>query len=250
MSFNVAIDGPAGAGKSTIARACAEKTGFLYVDTGAMYRAIGLYFLDQGIDIRDEEACREHLDEISVRIAYEEGLQQIYLNDENVSARIRTQEAGEAASVTSAYKAVREKLLELQRKTASENDVIMDGRDIGTTILPEAELKIYLTASSEERARRRYKELLEKGQEASLDDIQKEIEERDYRDMHREISPLKMAEDAVLVDSSDMTISEVTETIIALIEERKGEPAEEPACEQSEKNAERSTDKQPGKSAE
>ena len=221
MSFNVAIDGPAGAGKSTIAKAVAKRLNFIYVDTGAMYRAIGLYYLDQGIDIRDPEACKKALPEISVTIAHEEGVQQIYLNGENVSSRIRTQEVGEAASVTSAYPEVREKLLNLQRELAASHDVLMDGRDIGTTILPNADLKVYLTASSLVRAERRYKELIEKGEDAVLEDIQKEIEERDQRDMNREVSPLRKADDAVEVDSSFMNKEEVTDAIVALIEERR-----------------------------
>lgn len=220
MSFNVAIDGPAGAGKSTIAKAAAEQMGFIYVDTGAMYRAIGLYYLDHDIDIHDEELCSKHLDEILVTLRYNDGLQEVLLNGENVSDRIRTEGVGEAASVTSQYPEVREKLLDLQRKMAREYDVIMDGRDIGTTILPDAELKVFLTASVEVRAKRRMEELNEKGIDARLETVIREIAERDYRDMNREVSPLKKAEDAVVVDTSDMTIEEVEEKIVSLIKER------------------------------
>ena len=221
MGFNVAIDGPAGAGKSTVAKAVAAKMNFIYVDTGAMYRAIGLYFLMNGIDTSDEQACAAELDAIDVTIVYENGAQQVYLNGENVSGKIRTQEVGEAASKTSAYQAVREKLLALQRDLAEKNDVLMDGRDIGTTILPNAEVKIYLTASSYVRAQRRFKELQEKGEPCVLEEIQKEIEERDYRDMHRDISPLRRADDAIEVDSSEMSIEEVTDAIIRIIEGRR-----------------------------
>ena len=220
MSFNVAIDGPAGAGKSTIAKAAAEKMGFIYVDTGAMYRAIGLYYLENDIDIHDEEVCTEHLDEIRVTIRYNEGHQEVLLNDENVSGRIRTEGVGEAASVTSQYPEVREKLLDLQREMARNYDVIMDGRDIGTTILPDADLKVFLTASVEIRAKRRMTELNEKGIDARLEMVIREIAERDYRDMNREVSPLKQAEDAVVVDTSDLTIEEVQDKIIELIKER------------------------------
>ena len=220
MSFNVAIDGPAGAGKSTIAKAAAEQMGFIYVDTGAMYRAIGLYYLDHDIDIHDEELCSKHLDDILVTLRYNDGLQEVLLNGENVSDRIRTEGVGEAASVTSQYPEVREKLLDLQRKMAREYDVIMDGRDIGTTILPDAKLKVFLTASVEVRAKRRMEELNEKGIDARLETVIREIAERDYRDMNREVSPLKKAEDAVVVDTSDMTIEEVEEKIVSLIKER------------------------------
>ena len=220
MSFNVAIDGPAGAGKSTIAKAAAEQMGFIYVDTGAMYRAIGLYYLDHDIDIYDEELCSKHLDDILVTLRYNDGLQEVLLNGENVSDRIRTEGVGEAASVTSQYPEVREKLLDLQRKMAREYDVIMDGRDIGTTILPDAKLKVFLTASVEVRAKRRMEELNEKGIDARLETVIREIAERDYRDMNREVSPLKKAEDAVVVDTSDMTIEEVEEKIVSLIKER------------------------------
>ena len=229
MGFNVAVDGPAGAGKSTVAKAAAKAAELVYVDTGAMYRAIGLYLLEKGADIRDEEAVKKLLPEISVSIVYEEGVQKVLLNGNDVSGRIRTQEVGEAASVTSAYGAVREKLLHLQRELAASSDVIMDGRDIGTNILPDADLKVYLTAAVSVRAKRRYTELVEKGEEADLSEIEKEIEERDERDMHREIAPLKKAPEAVLLDTSDMNIDQAVKALLVLIFERR---IKRLACEQ------------------
>lgn len=221
MGFNIAIDGPAGAGKSTIAKRVAKELGFIYVDTGAMYRAIALYFLQNQIDTSDEETVREALNGIQVSIAYENGEQQILLNGENVTGSIRREEVGNMASVTSAYPAVRKKLLSLQRELAASADVIMDGRDIGTCVLPKAPLKIYLTASVKTRAKRRYEELTEKKIPCNIEEICKDIEERDYRDMHRDVSPLCQAEDAVLVDSSDMTIQEVTDAIVVYARERQ-----------------------------
>ncbi|MBO6154055.1 MAG: (d)CMP kinase [Lachnospiraceae bacterium] len=218
MGFNVAIDGPAGAGKSTIAKAVAAKLGFIYVDTGAMYRAIALYLLNHNIASDDEKAIEESLDDINVEIAYVDGSQQVLLNGDNVSKEIRREEVGNMASATSVYGCVRSKLLSLQRELARKSDVIMDGRDIGTCVLPDAQVKIYLTASVDCRAQRRYKELVEKGETPVLDDIKKDISDRDYRDMHRDIAPLKQAEDAVCVDSSDMTIQEVVDTIVGLCE--------------------------------
>ncbi|MCD8300917.1 MAG: (d)CMP kinase [Clostridiales bacterium] len=217
MSYNIAIDGPAGAGKSTIAKELARKLGFLYVDTGAMYRAMACYCLRQGIDTADEAAVSAACPDINVTLAYEDGSQKVYLNGEDVSTVIRQEQVGNAASVVSTYAAVRVHLLDLQRDLAVKNDVIMDGRDIGTCVLPNADLKIYLTASAHTRAQRRYKELTEKGQICDLSDIEKDIEERDYRDMHREIAPLKVAEDAVTVDSSYMNITEVVESILELV---------------------------------
>lgn len=221
MGFNIAIDGPAGAGKSTIAKRVAKELGFIYVDTGAMYRAIALYFLQNQIDTSDEETVREALNGIQVSIAYENGEQQILLNGENVTGSIRREEVGNMASVTSAYPAVRKKLLSLQRELAASADVIMDGRDIGTCVLPKAPLKIYLTASVKTRAKRRFEELTEKKIPCNIEEICKDIEERDYRDMHRDVSPLCQAEDAVLVDSSDMTIQEVTDAIVGYARERQ-----------------------------
>ncbi len=221
MGFNVAIDGPAGAGKSTIAKTVAKTMQFIYVDTGAMYRTIGFYMLRNGISVDDQEAVCAHLSEVDVTLGYEDGVQQVYLNGENVSASIRTQEVGEAASKVSAMPPVRAALLDLQRNLAKSADILMDGRDIGTVVLPDADVKIFLTASSLVRAKRRYKELVEKGADCDLLTIQKEIEERDYRDSHREIAPLKQADDAILVDSSDMTIEEVVAEIIRLIGEKR-----------------------------
>ncbi|MBE5897523.1 MAG: (d)CMP kinase [Lachnospiraceae bacterium] len=218
MGFNVAIDGPAGAGKSTIAKAVAAKLGFIYVDTGAMYRAIALYLLNHNIASDDEKAIEESLDDINVEIAYVDGSQQVLLNGDNVSKEIRREEVGNMASATSVYGCVRSKLLSLQRELARKSDVIMDGRDIGTCVLPDAQVKIYLTASVDCRAQRRYKELVEKGETPVLEDIKKDISDRDYRDMHRDIAPLKQADDAVCVDSSDMTIQEVVDTIVGLCE--------------------------------
>lgn len=213
-TFNIAIDGPAGAGKSTIAKTVAARLGFIYVDTGAMYRAMALYFLRKGIKKEDEAAIEEACREIEISIRYEDGVQQVLLNGENVSGLIRTEEVGNMASASSVYGAVRRKLLELQRELARTSNVIMDGRDIGTCVLPGAQTKIYLTASSHVRAMRRYKELTEKGQMCNLEEIEQDIIERDYRDMHREIAPLKQAEDAVLIDSSEMTIEQVIDAII------------------------------------
>lgn len=220
MSFNIAIDGPAGAGKSTAAKRAAKELGFIYVDTGAMYRTIALYLLRNQTDIGDDAALRSALDGIEVGIAYEEDGQHMILNGEDVSGLIRTPEVSEMASRSSARPVVRQKLLDLQRDLAAREDVLMDGRDIGTAILPDADLKIYLTASVEERARRRYLEMAEKEQACSLEEIRKEIEERDYRDMHRDISPLVQAEDAVLLDTSDMNLEQVVERIVTLAKER------------------------------
>ena len=213
MGYNVAIDGPAGAGKSTIAKLVAKEKGYIYVDTGAMYRGLAIHFLKKGIDPENKEAVAKACQDAEVTIGYENGIQQIYLNGENVTEMLRTEEVGNMASKTSAIPEVREKLLDLQRSLARVKDVIMDGRDIGTNILPDADVKIYLTASVETRAERRYKELKEKGEKCDLAEISRDIRERDERDMTREIAPLKKAEDAVLVDSSDMTIKEVVDEI-------------------------------------
>ncbi len=212
--YSIAIDGPAGAGKSTVAKRIAKRLNFIYVDTGAMYRALALHFIRNNIssDERDkiEEACKY----ADITIEYVNGEQQVILNGENVSGLIRTERVGNMASASSVYPPVRLKLVELQRALAAKADVVMDGRDIGTYVLPNADLKIYLTASSAERARRRHLELKERGIDADINEIEKDIIERDKRDMNREFAPLRKAEDAVLVDSSDMTIDEVTETII------------------------------------
>lgn len=222
MAFNIAIDGPAGAGKSTIAKTLSKELGYVYVDTGAMYRAMAYYFLQQGIDKDDEAAIIAAADDADVTIRYENGAQQVLLNGENVTASLRTEQVGNMASATSVYPAVRTKLVALQQKLAQTTDVIMDGRDIGTCVLPQAQVKIYLTASVETRAKRRYKELLEKGEPADLEKIAADIEERDYRDMHREMSPLRQAEDAVLVDSSEMNIDEVVAAIRGIAAEKRG----------------------------
>jgi len=221
MSYNIAIDGPAGAGKSTIAKAVAKKMGLIYVDTGSMYRAMALHMLKKGIDIEDDAAVIAECVNPDITIKYEEGVQVVYLNGENVNAFLRTEEVGNAASKTSVLMPVRVRLVKLQQKLASESDCIMDGRDIGTCVLPNADVKIYLTASSAVRAKRRYDELTAKGETCDIAEIQRIIEERDYRDMNREASPLKQAEDAILVDTSDMTIEEVLAKIISICESRK-----------------------------
>lgn len=212
--FNIAIDGPAGAGKSTIAKMVAKKLGFIYVDTGAMYRAMALYFIRQGIQSGDEEAISAACEDADITIRYQDGAQQVILNGEDVSGLIRTEAVGNMASATSIYPAVRAHLLDLQRGLAASADVLMDGRDIGTCILPEADAKIFLTASTKVRAMRRYKELAEKGETCNLEEIEQDIIERDQRDMNRETAPLKQADDAVLLDSSEMTIAEVIDAII------------------------------------
>lgn len=220
MGFNIAIDGPAGAGKSTIAKKAAKNLGFIYVDTGAMYRALALYFIRNGIDGTDEEAVCRALGQISVTLGYSGGAQQVFLNGENVSDLIRTEEVSRMTSVTSALGCVREKLLSLQRDMAAAHDVIMDGRDIGTNVLPNADIKIYLTASTAERARRRYLEHQQKGEDCSLEEIEKDIIERDTRDKNRAIAPLRQAEDAVYLDTSQMNIDEVTAAIEKLYQEK------------------------------
>lgn len=212
--MNIAIDGPAGAGKSTIAKRLAKNLGFVYVDTGAMYRAMAYYFLQNGIAAEDEAAIAAACPNVDVTIVYENGEQQVILNGSNVNGMIRTEEVGNMASVTSVYPVVREKLVELQRQLAAHTDVIMDGRDIGTCVLPDAQVKIYLTASSMTRAKRRYDELTAKGVSCELAKIERDIIDRDYRDMHRETSPLKQADDAVPVDSSAMDIDEVVAAIM------------------------------------
>ena len=211
--MNIAIDGPAGAGKSTIAKLVAGKLNYIYVDTGAMYRAIALYFLENNIDSNDDAQVKKACSSIDIEIKYEDRVQQVYLNGENVSDKIRQEKVGNMASVVAAKQPVRSKLLDLQRNIAKKNDVIMDGRDIGTFVLPEAELKIYLTASVDTRANRRFDELVNKGEKPDFDSIRSDIEKRDFQDMNREIAPLKQAEDAVYLDSSDMTINEVVSFI-------------------------------------
>lgn len=229
-NFNIAIDGPAGAGKSTIARAVAGKLGFVYVDTGAMYRAMALHFLRKGLRPGDEEGITAACAAADIVIRYEDGCQQVILNGENVSGQIRTEAVGTMASAVSVYPAVRAHLLELQRNLAASTDVIMDGRDIGTCILPDADAKIFLTASPHVRALRRYNELTEKGIMCNLEEIEQAIIERDERDSTRAAAPLKQAEDAVLVDGSGMTIDEVIGVIIRIAGAHGLSPAE-PAAE-------------------
>ena len=216
MGYNVAIDGPAGAGKSTIAKLVAKEKGYIYVDTGALYRGLAIHFLDKGIQPQETEKVIEACKDAEVTIAYEDAVQHVYLNGKYISSRLRNEEVGNMASVTSAIPEVRKKLLELQQNLAKTQNVLMDGRDIGTCDLPQADVNVYLTASVETRAKRRYQELQEKGEDCNLEEIAHDIEERDRRDMTREIAPLKQAEDAVLVDSSDMTIAEVVKTIVDL----------------------------------
>ena len=216
MAWNIAIDGPAGAGKSTIAKLVAKEKGFVYVDTGAMYRGLAVHFLDRGLRPEETDKIIEACGDAQVTIKYEEGIQQVYLNGTNIPARRRDEEVGNMASKSSPIPQVREKLLELQQGLAREQDVIMDGRDIGTCVLPNADVKVYLTASVETRAKRRYDELVEKGISCSLDEIAKDIKERDERDMTRDTAPLKQAGDAVLIDSSCMSVKEVVEAILAL----------------------------------
>lgn len=213
---SIAIDGPAGAGKSTIAKKVAKELGYIYVDTGAMYRAIAYYLVTNQIDVEEESALMKACESITIEIKYEQDAQQVYLNGENVTPYLRTEETGNMASKSSAKAPVRAALLDLQRDMADKFDVVMDGRDIGTNVLPNAEVKIYLTASSKERANRRYKELVGKGETPDFDKIEADIIERDERDMNRAIAPLKQAEDAVLVDSSDMGIEEVVAKILSV----------------------------------
>lgn len=213
MGFNIAIDGPSGAGKSTIAKRLANELSFVYVDTGAMYRAMALYFLRENIDPKDEQAIAAACTKIDITIAWQDGMQCVLLNGENVNGYIRAEEVGIMASNTSVYPAVRTKLTALQQKLAQTSNVIMDGRDIGTCVLPDAQVKIYLTAEVSARARRRYDELVKKGEEADYHQIEADIIDRDDRDMHREIAPLKQADDAILVDSSDMDIDTVLSVI-------------------------------------
>lgn len=220
MGFNIAIDGPAGAGKSTIAKAVAAKLGFIYVDTGAMYRALAVHFIRNDIGAGEADKITAALSGVSVSIVYEDGQQQVLLNGENVTGLLRTEAVGNMASGTSAYGPVREKLLDLQRELAASADVIMDGRDIGTNVLPDAQLKIYLTATVKARALRRYKELSEKDDTADYEAIEKDIILRDSQDMNRAIAPLRQAEDAVYLDTSQMNIDEVIAEILRLYESR------------------------------
>ena len=222
--YNIAIDGPAGAGKSSIAKALSKKLGFVYIDTGAMYRAVALFFLENGIKDSSDNEIDKLLDELDINIKYTDGEQRVFLNNVDVSDKLRQEEIGKLASRFSALKSVREKLVALQRKLAKKENVIMDGRDIGTVVLPNADLKIYLSAGSKVRAKRRYLELIEKGfDRAALDEkaIENEIIKRDEADMNREISPLKKAEDAYCLDTSDMTFDEVVSKILDMVEKER-----------------------------
>lgn len=218
MSYQIAIDGPAGAGKSTIAKELAKELGFIYVDTGAMYRAMALYLLREEVPMDDSGKISAASQRADITIAYKDGLQQVLLDGENVTAFLRTEEVGNMASVSSANPDVRKKLVELQQNLANRENVVMDGRDIGTCVLPNADVKVYLTASAACRAKRRYEELTAKGETCELGVIEADIEKRDHQDMTREHSPLRQAEDAVLLDSSDLTIREVVERILVLVE--------------------------------
>ena len=223
MSYSIAIDGPAGAGKSTIAKRLAASMNYIYVDTGAMYRAMAVYFSINNVNPDDEREIDAAVVNVDINIEYMDGVQQVILNGDNVTGMLRTEETGKMASKTSKYASVRSKLVDLQRKLAKTTDVIMDGRDIGTTVLPDAFVKIYLTASSKARAQRRFDELKVKGEPCDYEVIKEDIEQRDYQDMHREISPLKQADDAVLVDTSDMNIEQVVETITKIVNDRKND---------------------------
>lgn len=223
MSYSIAIDGPAGAGKSTIAKEIARRLGFIYVDTGAMYRAMALYLLRANIAVTDTEGISKACKDADITIEYVNGEQQVILNGKNVNTYIRTEEVGNMASASSVNKDVRLKLVELQRKLAAKTNVIMDGRDIGTYVLPDANIKIYLTASVNVRAHRRYNELKEKQISCNLKEIEEDIISRDNRDMSREFAPLKRAHDAVLVDTSHMTIEEVIQTIISIYHKKRVE---------------------------
>ena len=214
MSINIAVDGPAGAGKSSIARAVAEEIGYIYVDTGALYRSIALYSIENKLD---NESLVNTLDKINIRLEFIDKCQHVFLNDNDVSDKIRTPEVSMGASKVSAIPEVREFLFGLQKKIAAENNIIMDGRDIGTVVLPDADLKVFLTASAEERANRRFKEMIDSS--ISYEQVLEEIKQRDYNDMHRDVAPLKQAEDAVLLDTTGMTIEEVKQKLKALIDE-------------------------------
>lgn len=219
---SIAIDGPAGAGKSSIAKALSKRLGYIYIDTGAMYRAVALFFLENNVADGTDSRIESLLDKLEISIKYEDGAQKVILNGEDVTGRLRLEEIGKLASKFSAVGSVREKLVALQRKLAQKENVVMDGRDIGTVVLPNADLKIYLSASSKVRAKRRYLELLEKGQtDLDINDIEDEIIKRDEADMNREISPLKQADDAYYLDSSDMTLEEVVSKILSMVKEER-----------------------------
>lgn len=223
MIYSVALDGPGGAGKSTVARRIAQKRGIVYVDTGAMYRVVALYMTRLGVDVKDENAVKPHLSEVHISVKYEGGTQMMYLGDEDVSRAIRRPEISMAASDVSAHGSVRAFLLDTQRNMAKTQSVIMDGRDIGTVVLPDARVKVFLTADSHVRARRRLAELLAKGQDTDFETVLADIEKRDYQDIHRENAPLKQADDAVLLDTSGLTFEEVVDRMMTIIDEKTGE---------------------------
>lgn len=219
--INIAIDGPAGAGKSTIAKAVAKRLGIIYLDTGAMYRSVAYYVLKHGVGVSDEKEVKRLLDGLVMDIRYEDGAQQIYVCGENVTPYLREPHMSKAASDVSALPAVRYKMVELQREFAASHDVVLDGRDIGTFVLPEANCKVYMTASPEERAERRHKELVEKGGACTLQEVLDDINKRDYNDSHRAVAPLRQADDAVYIDTTDMTPEEVTETVVRIVSEKR-----------------------------
>ena len=217
---NIAIDGPAGAGKSTVARGAAKALGYIYVDTGALYRTVALYVLQNGHNVHDSERVKAALADIRIELKFVGGVQRVYLNGRDVSEEIRTPEVSMGASAVAALPCVREFLFEQQRRMAREKDCIMDGRDIGTVVLPDAQVKVFLTASAEERARRRYRELLEKGEDVLFEEVLRDVQERDYNDSHRAVAPLKQAEDAVLLDTTGITLEESVSRLIQCIKER------------------------------
>lgn len=218
--INVAIDGPAGAGKSTVSRAAAAELGYIYVDTGALYRTVGLNALRRGVNTKDADAVIRSIEGISVELAFEDGIQKVLLNGEDVSGEIRTPAASMAASDVSAVPAVRAFLFDLQKNIAAGNNCLMDGRDIGTVVLPDARVKIFLTASAEKRAQRRFIELTEKGSDVKYEDVLAEMKERDYNDSHRDVAPLKPADDSVIIDTSDMTLEESIQSVINTVKEK------------------------------
>ena len=218
--INIAIDGPAGAGKSTIAKAVAKRLGVIYLDTGAMYRSVAYYVLEHGADVNDERAVEALLPGIEMDIRYENGMQQIYVSGKNVTPYLREPHMSKAASDVSALPCVRYKMVELQREFAASHDVVLDGRDIGTFVLPDANCKFFMTASPEERAKRRFKELTEKGSVCTFEEVLADINKRDYNDSHRAVAPLKQAEDAVRIDTTDMSIEQVTECVERIVKEK------------------------------
>lgn len=219
-TINIAIDGPAGAGKSTIAKAAAKALGFIYVDTGALYRAVAYFMLSHRIDVNKEDKVASYLCDVVPELKYIDGVQHVFLNGEDVSDKIRTPEVSMGASAVSAIPRVRDFLFDLQKKIAAENNVVMDGRDIGTVVLPNADVKIYLTASAEERARRRHKELTEKGENVSFEEVLADVNKRDYNDTHREVAPLKQAEDAILCDTTNVDLQGAIDMLINIINEK------------------------------